>query len=140
MSGIDDDVLAGLRALATRARDRAHPPFSGFHVGCALLLADGRRITGANVESMAYPLSTCAERVALGAAIADTSRPVGPPVRVEAVVVVGPDGVPCPPCGGCRQLLVELAPGSVVDFSGEDGVRVTTTPEALLPGAFTLDA
>ena len=86
---------------AWQVRERAHAPYSKFHVGAALL-ADGKVITGCNVENLSYGLTNCAERVAVGTAIAAGLR------NIEAVAVVADTTVPISPCGACRQVLAEF--------------------------------
>ncbi len=99
---------ARLVAAARAARKGAVAPYSRFKVGAALLTADGKVITGANVESASFGLTCCAERVALFKALTDGHRKF---VAI-AVVAAGP-GVKSP-CGACRQLLAEYAPEAVV--------------------------
>lgn len=94
---------------AFSALSHAYAPYSGFNVGAALRLADGRVITGSNQENAAYPMCLCAERVALSAAAA-----LHPGVAVDmiAVRVKHNDKVlnqPVAPCGACRQSLSEVA-------------------------------
>jgi cytidine deaminase len=86
---------------AWQVRDRAHAPYSKFHVGAALLV-EGKIITGCNVENLSYGLTNCAERVAVGTAIAAGLR------KIEAVAVVADTAVPISPCGACRQVLAEF--------------------------------
>jgi len=78
--------------------DRAYAPYSNFLVGDALLATDGRVFVGCNVENLSYSLTTCAERVALGAAVASGAQ------TFLAVAVVAETGVPISPCGACRQV------------------------------------
>lgn len=92
---------------AVRVRSQAYAPYSKFLVGAALLCADGHIITGCNVENASYPLSLCAERAAVAAAVAKGCR------RFVAVAIVG-GGEPAPPCGGCRQVLMEFGDMTVV--------------------------
>jgi len=118
----DLELLAAADAAATRA----YAPYSGFHVGCALLVHDGRVIEGVNVENAAYPLGVCAERAAFSRAITEGLRPGD--FAVAAITAS--------PCGGCRQWLIEMGVDRVVFRHGED-VR-TMTPAELLPDTFEL--
>jgi len=117
---------AALLAEAHRAAERAYAPYSGFRVGAAVLARDGRVLTGANVENASLGLSLCAERAALAVAVAGG---VGPG-DIEAVATTAP------PCGACRQWLVELAVERVVFPLG--GGLVTRRPDELLPDPFEL--
>ena len=98
-----------LLAEARGARALAHAPYSRFAVGAAALLADGRIVTGANLENASYGLSLCAETVAMAAA----NMAGGLAQVVEIAVVGGPlDGQATAivrPCGRCRQVLTEAA-------------------------------
>jgi cytidine deaminase len=97
-----------LVAAALEARQRAVAPYSGFHVGAALLTASGRIFTGANVESASYGLTCCAERVALFNALTQGER-----AFAAIAIVAATDDGPMP-CGACRQLLAEYAPDAAV--------------------------
>ena len=92
----------GWTAQAWAARERAYAPYSGFAVGAVVVAADGRAFAGCNVENLSYSLTNCAERVALGSAVAAGVR------ELVAVVVVADSGVPISPCGACRQVLAEF--------------------------------
>ena len=121
-----------LIAAAMRARLNAIAPYSSFRVGAALLTRSGRIIGGANVESASYGLTCCAERVALFKALTEGEREF----TAIAVVARAPKGVM--PCGACRQLLAEYAPGAIVftaDAAHPQRVRQFKV-YALLPGAF----
>lgn len=121
-----DRVKALLRAHV----DRAYAPYSGFPV-VALFEAGGEVFLGVNVENAAYPLSQCAERNAVAAMVLAGKR------RLERVHVYSPKG-PVPPCGGCRQVLLEFGgPEVEVVLHGPEG-EVVTTLGALLPMAFRL--
>jgi cytidine deaminase len=82
-------------------RERAHAPYSRFPVGAALW-ADGRVFGGCNVENISFGLTSCAEQVAVGSAIAAGPR------RIDAIAVVAETRVPISPCGACRQVLAEF--------------------------------
>ena len=131
MGKIDKQQL--VRAAA-RARERAVAPYSKFKVGAALLAKNGEIISGANVESASYGLTCCAERVALFNALTSGKKNF-----VAVAVVARAPGGPMP-CGACRQLLAEYAPGArvlVADSRAPGKIREFTVRE-LLPSAFVI--
>lgn len=93
---------------AIEATNRSYAPYSHFHVGAALLLADGTTFFGCNQENAAFPAGLCAERSALFAAGAQ--QPDVAPVML-AVAARGTNGQlteePVSPCGTCRQVIIE---------------------------------
>src|SRR5215468_4528588 len=89
--------------LAKTSRNNAHAPYSNFHVGAAIVAADGRVFTGCNVENSTYGLSMCAERVAIFKAVSDGSH------EISKVAVVTDHEHIAPPCGCCRQMIWEFA-------------------------------
>lgn len=121
---------AALVAAARAAMANAHAPYSRFHVGAAIETADGRVFAGCNVESASYGLTICAERMALGAAVAAGAR------TLRRVVVTTEVDPPAAPCGACRQLLAEFGLETEVVAVGPAGERRWTLRE-LLPDAFT---
>jgi cytidine deaminase len=117
---------------AARARRNAAARYSGFKVGAALLTKGGEIFTGVNVESASYGLTCCAERVALFNALAGGRRNF-----VAIAVVARMPGGPTP-CGACRQLLAEYAPGATVLTADSRALKVVRefSVKALLPAAF----
>ena len=127
-------------ALITAARDaakNAYAPYSKFHVGAAILLTDGRVMTGANFENASYGLSLCAETVALAKIAND-----GDLANVAEIAVTGGTGPdPVRPCGRCRQVLNEAAQIGGRDIivhcsSGDSSTIERHLLSALLPHAF----
>lgn len=100
-----EDWQRNLISEAEKARQNAWAPYSNYLVGCALLLEDGRIITGSNQENAAYPSGQCAEGVALAAKAASASDGK---IRAVAVATEEKEGRwPASPCGKCRQQLWE---------------------------------
>lgn len=124
-------TVAQLLAAARAVRAHAYAPASQFHVGAAVLAADGRVFVGCNVENASYGLTVCAERNAVAAAVAAGVR------SLRACAVVTDLREPGRPCGACRQVLAEFGPGMALVLGGLDAVVVTTTLDRLLPDPFT---
>lgn len=110
---------------AARARRRAYAPYSRFHVGAAVLTADGRIYSGANIENASYPLSHCAERVAMHKAVSAGHRDL----RTVAVVADGDE--PAMPCGACRQVMAEFGVRRVIIATPGGARRVRTLRQLL---------
>jgi cytidine deaminase len=121
-----------LRA-ARKAMNKAYAPYSQFRVGAALLTSKGKVFTGCNVENASYGLSNCAERAAIFSAIAQ----LGPGLNIRAIAVVNDQGVPCSPCGACRQVIYEFGPEATVYFQSAKGWKANHITE-LLPEGFRL--
>ena len=127
MTGSERDRLL---AAARVAMARAWAPYSGFRVGAAVRGASGAVYAGCNVENASYPVSLCAERGAIAAAI------LAGETTIDAVLIVSGASDPCPPCGMCRQALAEFGPAMEVVLAGSgDKVRECTLAD-LLPDAF----
>lgn len=122
------DTLDGLVAAAREIKERAYAPYSRFRVGAAVL-AGGQVFAAPNIENASYPLSVCAERNAVAAAVAAGHTSID-------VVAVSTDAErPTPPCGGCRQVLNEFGPDMLV-VSDASGGRAEWRLTELLPSAF----
>ena len=120
-----------MRERAARAMERAYAPYSNFRVGAALLASDGSVVEGCNVENASFPAGSCAERVAVGAAVARGLR------EFVALAVVTESTEPTPPCGVCRQVLMEFAPELPVLSATLGGAEARWSVSELLPHAFT---
>ncbi len=125
---------------AKRMTATSYAPYSRFHVGAAILMADGSVATGSNQENAAYPSGTCAERTAAYHASA-----VKPGVAMKKIAVAAWtggrfQGRPISPCGACRQALAEYeklyGPIEVLLY-GEECVYVLPSVASLLPLTFT---
>jgi cytidine deaminase len=131
---IDDAVLDEMLRAAREIMPRAHVPYSGFHVGAALLNEDGTIRSAVNVENASYPLSVCAERNAVASMVGAGQT------KILAVAVATNAKTPTPPCGGCRQVLWEFGDADTpVIAEGADTVRVRWHLGDLLPDAFGPD-
>lgn len=116
----------------------SYAPYSLFHVGAAVKLANGEIITGSNQENAAYPSGLCAERVALFYANASF-----PGIAVEALAIVassnGFDFTDIiTPCGSCRQVIAEIekrqnSPIKIIMGSQQGKVREVSGIASLLP-------
>ncbi len=123
-----------LMRMATRARDNAYAPYSNHPVGAALRTDTGRVYAGCNVENAAYPVGNCAEQAAIAAMV------LGGESRIAEIVVVGPNGALCTPCGACRQRMREFAaPDMRFHACTETDVLMTMTMDQLLPESFGPD-
>ena len=126
------ETAAQLMDAARDAAAHAYVPYSHFPVGAAVLTADGTVVTGCNIENASYPLTVCAERVAVATAVATGHR------EIVAVAVSAPKAAGTTPCGGCRQVLNEFKPrtGDLIVLL-DDGSELRQTPlAALLPDSF----
>jgi cytidine deaminase len=121
-----------LLQAAWNAWERAYVPYSRFRVGAAIQLRGGDIVAGCNVENASYPVTLCAERTALCAAVTRGLRPEG----MEALVVVTEANTLTPPCGACRQVLAEFAEALPILLANRSS-RALFNLRELLPQAFT---
>jgi len=127
----DDETLA---AMAREAALGAYAPYSKFRVGAAVLGADGRIFTGANIENAAYPASNCAEATAIGTAVSAGVRQVD---KVAVACIDAPSLDAAYPCGRCRQIMSEFGTRLVLVTTGDSEIREHGLDE-LLPHQFKL--
>jgi cytidine deaminase len=116
---------------ARRAQKLAYAPYSHFQVGAALLASSGKIYTGCNIENASYPLSICAERVAIFKAVSEGET------QFLALAVVADSQSLSAPCGACRQVIMEFAPELPVALSNLEGQRIIVKASDLLPMPFT---
>ena len=129
MTQLTNEPRQALIDLGNEVRQRAYVPYSNYRVGAALRGKSGRIYTGVNVENAAYPVTVCAERVAIFKAVSEGER------EFDAISVVTDNGGS--PCGSCRQVLAEFGLDIVVYIADGEGKLVQeTTVRELLPGAF----
>ena len=132
MNTAKNEERQALIDLGNEARRRAYVPYSNYRVGAALRGKSGKIYTGVNIENAAYPVTGCAERVAIFKAISEGER------EFDAISVVTDNGGS--PCGSCRQVMAEFGLDLVVYIADGEGTLVKeTTVRDLLPGAFTPD-
>src|ERR1039458_10362130 len=104
---------------ARKAMKNAYAPFSHFKVGAAILTSKGDIFAGCNVENSSYGMTNCAERTAIFSAVAEK----GPALEILAIAVTNAQGVPCSPCGACRQVIYEFGPDATIFFQGAAGPK-----------------
>lgn len=130
---LDQDKKQELIKVANQARQWAYVPYSQYAVGAALLTESGRVYDGVNVENAAYPVTVCAERVAIFKAVSNGER------DFKALAVVTRNGGM--PCGACRQVMAEFSPNMVVIVANEnERIVAENDVNELLPGAFRPDS
>jgi cytidine deaminase len=130
---ISPAIRKKLLEAALKVMKNAHAPYSNFHVGAAILLASGKIFSGCNVENASYGMTNCAERTAIFSAVAKS----GPELEIVAVAVANAHGVPCSPCGACRQVIYEFGPRATVFYQGAKGEKQSSITD-LLPEGFRL--
>ncbi len=135
------------RELLDRARkavSTSHAPYSRYHVGAAVRLANGNIVTGSNQENMSFPAGLCAERVAVFAAVSNYPGVPVASIAITATADAFEVNRPVPPCGMCRQAIVEfeMKYGNKIRLilGGQTGeVFVVHGMETLLPLTFHED-
>lgn len=124
---MDEDKII---RLLKKVKQEALAIYSHFHVGAVLVAENERLISGFNIESSSYGLTICAERVALFKALSEGAR------QFQKIYIMADGSEPCPPCGACRQVLMDFAPDIEVIMLSEDGKRKAFPLRELLPHAF----
>ncbi len=124
---------------AREAADRAYVPYSKFHVGAAMLFENDEVILSCNVENASYGVTICAERAGVVIMVSEGKR------NPLAIAVVGSHEdkddylkIECPPCGACRQALMEFNKDMLVVMASKNGAKIFELKK-LLPHSFTLE-
>lgn len=122
-----------LMKLAKKASENSYSPYSKFAVGACVLADSDKTFTGCNFENSSFGLTICAERNAVGSAIAAGEK------KIKAVAIYSPNMKNCTPCGACRQVLAEFqsADGMDVITLCDEGLKVYSL-NSLLPENFVL--
>src|SRR5690349_8470983 len=123
---LTDTQFNELNATALAARSKAYTPYSKFAVGAAVKCRSGAVFIGANVENRSFGLTICAERIAVGAAVAGEREFV-------AVAVTSDSDQPIVPCGSCRQFLAEFNSDLTIIGATVRGGRKIDNLSRLLP-------
>ena len=118
---------------AKEASQNSYSPYSKFAVGACLETTSGNIYTGCNFENSSFGLTICAERNAVGTAIANGEK------KIKAIAIFSPNSEYCYPCGACRQVLSEFKSeeGLNVITDGSEGIKIKSLDE-LLPESFVL--
>lgn len=124
-ASVSDETLL---ALARKAMERSYSPYSNYAVGAALLCADGRVFQGCNIENASFGLTNCAERTAMFKAISEGAQ------EFTTIAIAASGSAPWP-CGACRQVLNEFAPGIRVIVTWDGNVDEMSLDQ-LLPHGF----
>ena len=139
-----EELETGDRELVMAAREaalNAYAPYSGFRVGAAVRLTTGLIVRGANVENAAFPSGICAERSALSNSVSNHHDDKPVTIAIAAMDEYGMTKNPVPPCGNCRQVIVEeeLRNNNQIKIilSGKDKIQVIESCTQLLPLQFT---
>ncbi len=123
--------LDELYHAAKAAQNMAYAPYSQFQVGAAIMDDLGNIHSGCNVENAAYPIGCCAEQSAVAQMRVQGGQ------KIQHILVVGREGQPCPPCGSCRQIILEHGnPETQVHLESTDHSFQSFAIKDLLPMAF----
>ncbi len=133
-----NEIIKDLVNKAIDARQKSYCPYSNFSVGAALLTDDSKIYTGANIESVSYTPTICAERVAFFTAVHNGEK------SFKAIAIVGAKqneeiSSYCSPCGVCRQVMQEFCSGDFTVILYDGKTPKTYTLQELLPETFNKD-
>ncbi|MBD0830756.1 cytidine deaminase [Aestuariibaculum sediminum] len=137
---LPDDIRL-LIDKAIKARTKAYAPYSQFQVGAAILLDNGKIVTGSNQENASFPSGLCAERTAIYYAGAKYPKAHIIRMAISATSLNKPSLTPIPPCGACRQAIAEYEikqkePIEIYYMGATGNVALSKSLENLLPFFF----
>lgn len=115
---------------AQKAKEHSYSPHSKFRVGAAIITQSGKIYTGCNIENSSFSLTICAERTAIFKAVSEGQR------KFAAIAIVTDLKDPIPPCGACRQVLMDMAGDIDVIIAGNKGDNIVSKLSKLLPMPF----
>lgn len=125
------DLTASMIKHAKQALSCAYAPYSNYHVASCLCSDDGSLYTGVNVENASYGLSICAESAAICQMVIAGRQ------KITSLVVMNGMNTLCPPCGACRQRIVEFStPDTVIHLCNQHTILKSISIDELLPYAF----
>lgn len=123
-----------LMKKAKEVSANSYSPYSKFAVGACVLMESGNAYQGCNFENSSYGMTICAERNAIGTAIANGER------KIKAIAIYSPNQDDCMPCGACRQVIHEFCDNDAdvdVILEVEGALKIYTLAQ-LLPSSFSL--
>ena len=129
---INDELKRQLIEAALITRENAYAPYSDFKVGSALVCEDGSIFRGCNIENASFGLTICAERVAIGNAIAAGNQKI-------VAICVASEGA-ASPCGACRQFINEFGSNTMIVLVNAETKNISRefSAKELLPDSFSL--
>lgn len=130
---IDESTPEKLVEKAMIAQHMAYAPYSGFHVGAAVLADNGNIYTGCNIENASYGATLCAERTAIGKAVSEGAR------EILAIAITSDSTIFTMPCGICRQVMSEFCSHDMpLYLANKDGQFEKLRFDEILPHSFHL--
>lgn len=126
-----------LVTMARKALENSYSPYSKSKVGAAILTKGGGVYVGCNIENASFPITSCAEKNAISAAISAE----GPQMEIQAISIACINTknkkVPITPCGACRQAIIEFGKSADVIYTDDAGDVITRSINDLLPYSYS---